>query len=317
AMLWTRLQPRGEAQYGSFIDTPEGPHWAEVERDCRRLLLRTKDLHLIICLTRARTRLGQAEGLHQGLEMLVQSLRAWPDAIHPQRFIDGEDEPAVRANALAALADAEGLLGDVREITVDTGAGVRLTVRDVERAFAVPRLEDARSADSVRRQLTALRRAATGNPDVPVHQLAAACRHVQTIAVLSVSHLGDHAPDLQPLQRVLELFLPAADEPATIATAAPSAAASPIQAGIDRRQLPPMVGSARPATRDDALESIRQSREWFEQHEPSSPVPALLRQAERMVGRRFSEVADWVPLDLLRKWEADAHQEETARGGRA
>ena len=63
AMLWTRLQPRGEAQYGSFVDTPEGPNWAEVERDCRRLLLRTKDLHLIICLTRARTRLGQAAGL--------------------------------------------------------------------------------------------------------------------------------------------------------------------------------------------------------------------------------------------------------------
>lgn len=315
AMLWTRLKPRGEAQYGSFIDTPEGPNWAEVERDCRRLLLRTKDLHLLICLTRARARLGQAAGLLQGLEMLVQALRAWPDAIHPQVVIDGETEPAVRANALAALADPEGLLGDVREITVDTGAGMRLTVRDVERAFAVPHPDDARPADSVRRQLAALRRAAAGDPDVPVHQLAAACRHAQTVAAWCHSHLGDQSPDIQPLQRVLALFVPTADEVDALADVASSVAASPPR-GADPRWPPPAPTGSRPATRDGALEAIRQSREWFELHEPSSPVSALLRQAERMVGRRFSEVADWVPLDLLRKWEA-ADEEDAARGGRS
>ncbi|MFP5472663.1 MAG: ImpA family type VI secretion system protein [Gammaproteobacteria bacterium] len=314
AMLWTRLQPRGEAQYGSFVDTPEGPNWAEVERDCRRLLLRTKDLHLIICLTRARTRLGQAAGLLQGLDMLVQSLRAWPDTIHPQPVIDGEAEPAVRANALAALADPEGLVGDVREIALDTGAGVRLTVRDVERALAVPRPEDARSPESVRRQLTALRRAAVGDPDVPVHLLAAACRHVQTIAAWCRSHLGEQAPDLLPLQRMLALFVPAADELEAVTAVPPSPAATSTPAVVDLRR-PPLAAGLRPVTRDDALAAIRQVRDWFELHEPSSPVSALLRQAERMVGRRFSEVADWVPLDLLRQWEA-ADEQETSRGGR-
>ncbi|SIR78086.1 ImpA family type VI secretion system protein [Pseudacidovorax sp. RU35E] len=316
AMLWTRLQPRGEAQYGSFIDAPDGPNWAEVERDCRRLLLRTKDLHLLICLTRARARLGQAAGLLQGLEMLVQALRAWPDDIHPQTRIDGEHEPAVRANALAALADPQGLLADIREITVDTGAGVALSVRDVERAFAMPRPEGARSPDSVRRQLTALRRAAQGNPEVPVHQLAAACRHAQAVAAWARSQLGDLAPDLQPLLQLLEVFVPSAEDLDAVAAATGAPLLMPAQPGApaERRLAVGIVAAARPVTREDALEAIRQSREWFELHEPSSPVPALLRLGERMVGRRFSEVADWVPLDLLRRWEA---ADEESQGGRA
>ena len=59
------------------------------------------------------------------------------------------------------------------------------------------------------------------------------------------------------------------------------------------------------SAREDVLATIRAAREWFETHEPSSPVAVLLKQAERMVGKRFSQVADSIPLDLLRKWELE------------
>lgn len=84
---------------------------------------------------------------------------------------------------------------------------------------------------------------------------------------------------------------------------------------------PPVAAAARPdplpswpastpageglATRGDILRDIRKARRWFENHEPSSPVAVLLKQAERMTGLRFSLVADAIPLDLLRKWDAD------------
>ncbi len=53
-----------------------------------------------------------------------------------------------------------------------------------------------------------------------------------------------------------------------------------------------------------ALATMRQVREWFEDNEPSSPVTVMLREAERMVGKRFSELAQSIPLDLLAKWDA-------------
>jgi type VI secretion system protein ImpA len=213
AVLMSRLAPRGEAQYGSFVDIPERPNWAEIERDCRRLLLRTKDIHLYVWLARARTRLTQAAGLAQTLTILADVLQAWPEAIHPQLMIEGHLDPEVRANALAELADPEGLLADVREIAVVANTALRLTVRDVERAFAIPRSADAPSQESVNLQLNTLR--ATGDTATPIHFLIEAAHHAQAINDWAQHHLGRDAPPLNGLLRVLNLFVgPEAINPA-------------------------------------------------------------------------------------------------------
>lgn len=300
AVLRSRMVPRSEAQYGSFVGVPEAPPWSEIDRDCQRLLQRTKDIHLLVWWCRARTRLGQASGLVQVLELLHDLLQAWPDAIHPQRVIDGEPEPAVRANALAGLADLEGLLADVGEIVVSSNTALRLTVRDVERAFAMPRPPDAASPESVARQLAALRVGSRGEPQAPVALLCRAAGCVHAIEAWGRADLGDEAPSLRALGRVLDLFRePAADA----AAAAPSPASADARAVPVAALSPPAPDPDRTRSRDDVLASIRRSREWFEHHEPSSPVAVLLKQAERLVGKRFSQVADAIPLDLLQRWE--------------
>ena len=50
---------------------------------------------------------------------------------------------------------------------------------------------------------------------------------------------------------------------------------------------------------------LRQVRQWVELHEPSSPVTILLKQADRMWGKRFSEVATMIPPDLMKAWDSD------------
>lgn len=296
AVLLARMQPRVEAQYGRFIGAPEAPGWAEIERDCLRLLMRSKDINVLVWLCRARTRLGQAAGLAQALCWLHEVLLAWPEQVHPQVVIEGEREPAVRANALAGLADPEGLLADVSEIVIASGAPLRLAVRDVASALAVPRAPGALKAHAVTRQLAALRDTAHS----PVHALAQAAVCLGGIVAWARSQLGDAAPSLEPLCRVLAWFA----EPAA---AAPIPAPAPVAVARAADRQPPArqggpVGGAR--TRDHVLQDIRAAREWFEAQEPSSPVAVLLKQAERMVGQRFSQLADAIPLDLLKKWDA-------------
>ena len=328
AVLFARMVPRADAQYGSFVGTPEAPNWAEIERDCQRLLLRTKDINLLVWLCRARTRLGQAGGLVQVLGNLSAVLQTWPEAVHPQLLIEGEREPAVRANAVAALADPDGLLGDVSDLVVSTSTALRLTVRDVERAFAIPRIPEALSPSAVAQQLAALR-AAAQEPVVgralsalqPVQCLAQAAIHVRAIDAWAQAQLGDDAPSLQPLLRVLNLFaepVPKAAVADDRATETSEAGAMNNEAGTTASATPsvPSASSSSPlehpstalthrtTTRADVLLTIRAARDWFESHEPSSPVAVLLKQAERMVGKRFSQVADSIPLDLLQKWEA-------------
>lgn len=289
AVLLARMSARGDAQYGEFVGVPDAPNWTDIERDCRRLLSRTRDINLLVWLCRARTRLAQAPGLAQSLAALAQALQAWPDAIHPQLVVEGERDPAVRANALAALADPEGLLGDVREIVVAANAARHLTVREVERAFAVPRATGAASPEWVAQQLDGLHRSAAGDADAPVALLAQASRAADKIDAWCASTLGDEAPSLQALLALLRPFeaTGAAVNPPFIDAAKP----------VERPHSPSALARA------DVRNSIRAAREWFEAHEPSSPVAILLGQAERMVGLRFSEVADVIPTELVRKWD--------------
>ena len=294
AVLLSRMSPRGDAQYGQFVGTPEAPNWAEIERDCRRLLLRTRDINLFVWLCRARTRVAQAAGLAQSLAVLSEVLERWPHAVHPQLVVEGERDPAVRANALAALADPDGLLGDVREIVVAANAARHLTVREIERAWSVPRLVDAPSPESVAQQLAQLRLAANGDADAPVNLLSEALRATRQIAEWAVRQLGGDAPSLQALIDLLKPF----DEIDVVRRTEP---VSPRE-GV----LRPSVSGL--ASRDDALQAIRSARQWFENHEPSSPVAVLLKQAERMVGQRFALVANAIPLDLLQKWDSEGER---------
>lgn len=54
--------------------------------------------------------------------------------------------------------------------------------------------------------------------------------------------------------------------------------------------------------RNTALASIQAARIWFEAHEPSSPVALLLKQAERLTGKRFDEVFQAIPAELVERW---------------
>lgn len=188
-------------------------------------------------------------------------------------------------------------MSDVREVVIAANAARHLTVREVERAFAMPRAPDAASPEAMAQQLADLAAAASGDDQAPLRLLAQAAEAAAQIVAWAAQHLGLDAPPLHALVRVLAPFQRT------------GASAPPVAAATRPDPLPSWPASTPAgeglATRDDILRDIRKARRWFENHEPSSPVAVLLKQAERMTGLRFSQVADAIPLDLLRKWDAD------------
>lgn len=320
AVLAARLAPKADVQYGDFKAGAAEPDWKEIERDCRRLLLRSKDIGVLVWFARSRTRQAGAQGLLQGLSALQQVCEYFGESVHPQLHIEGEHDPLVRANALAALCDPEGLLGDVREVLIVAASAHRLSVRDVERALAVPRAAYAPDPEAVHRQLADLYQ--RRDPQLLALQACAAC--VQFLQDWSQGQLGDEAPNLQPLLKLLQPLLGSA-------AAVLPVPASKVQAeAVDSMPLPPLpvatpsaqrlpVTHSDPASsfgaepitpmalpvqnREQVRQALAQVRAWIEQHEPSSPVAVLLKQAERMWGKRFSEVAHMIPPDLLQAWD--------------
>ncbi|KDB05751.1 ImpA domain protein [Burkholderia sp. lig30] len=316
-VLFASATPKQDVQYGAFVGSPDPVSWSELERDCRRLMRRTKDIRVAVLYARCRTRLGGAAGLAEGTGLLATWLETFAGHVHPQPDTDGEHDTArdMRMNALQALVDPDGLLADIREIVLAKSTLTRLQVRDIERAFARPRPADALAPESVAQQLRDLRvqqpAMMTGFDD--------AIAHLAAIDAWCASHLDAYQPDLSPLTRLLGKLTAAASvhtverkeasqEPAPAADESSGSDASallePVNAGpvraAERTTVQP--GFA-PVDRQAALALIRTARTWFETHEPSSPIPVLLKRAEQFVGKRYADVVKAIPAELLAQWE--------------
>lgn len=329
AVLQARLEPKADVQYGKFQSKPESPDWAEVERDARRLLLKSKDISVLVWFTRARCRMAGASGLLEGLSTLQAVLQTYPQQVHPQLLLDGVPDPAVRANALAALCDPDGLLGDLREVVVSGSTAFRLTVRDVERALAFPRAPYAPDPEAVKRQLADLH----GKRDTTLLALLACGSCVQGIEQWSKTSLQDEAPTLSPLVALLASLAAFSEPPKRSAKVSADAVepvshrslrhgSQPIVHGegklmlseayqqVDSHDLSALAGPLQhhpnvAEEREQIRALLRQVRQWIEHHEPSSPVTILIKQADRMWGKRFSEVATMIPPDLMQAWDRD------------
>jgi len=305
-VLLANVATRSDAQYGDFVETATPVNWAEAERDCRALLARSKDLRLLVILARCRVRQDGAAGLRTSLELIDAMLHRFGAALNPVPVIEGENDPLVVSNALGGLADPDGLVADVRDIAMPKSLGSSLQLRDIERALAKTRLKDALAPDAAMRLVTDL----LGRRDATALGLSAAASALKGISAWTSEHLGAVAPDLGLLMRLLEPFhAPAASHQAPPAAARPEAetASSDVPPGTVPADTPPPhadPASASTRSRWDVLETLRSARLWFETHEPSSPVSVLLRQAERMIGKRYAELHRMMPAELLEQWDS-------------
>ncbi|WP_227245114.1 type VI secretion system protein TssA [Paraburkholderia caribensis] len=317
-VLSAAVAARADAQYGNFVGVPEPVNWTEVARECRALMMRSKDIRLAVLYTRCCTRLKAAAGLAEGMALLAGWLEAWPELIHPQPDVDEDRAVAleIRMNALQALTDTGGLLSDLREIALTRSTATRLQVRDVERAFAHPRAADALAPDSVARQIEELH---MQRPS-PLTGFDDALRSIGNIEAWCREQLDTHVPDLSALAKLLSHFKarpgvsiepqPRAEEP-VMTEFVPSGEGVAMPAAIDMSDVVPasppqtlQTGSVI-VDRHAALNMMRHARHWFEQHEPSSPIPVLLRRAEQFVGKSYVDVIKAVPADLLAQWESE------------
>ena len=332
-LLQSATATKSDTQFGDFVGTPEPINWSEVERNTHALLLRTKDIRLIILLMRSRIHLDGAEGLRDGLALLKSMLECYSEQIHPSFIFEDQRDPLMRANALAALAEHNGVLADLRNIALPKAAGTQLQLRDIEKSLAVPRVKNVLMPEAVSRILKEL----FAKRDKDVLALSDAMRLSEKLIENIDVTLGDAAPNLDALRALLQPFgltnnqqhidaskaMPVRCEQSILPSPASVECPEPDPNLItpdSREHLPSTSALTRSANnigslidntlqpttdRWSALAKLQEVRNWFEENEPSSPVIVLLRQGERMVGKRFSELIHIIPSDLLAKWDEE------------
>lgn len=286
---------RPEQQFGGKdgrVIPAEEPAWSDVRSRALALFERTRDLRVAVLLLRALVRTDGIAGLSAGLAVIAALLESMWAHVHPQLDPADDDDPVMRVNTLAALADPNALLRDLRaaEFLSDPRLG-RCTVRQLEVALGLA--ERAGDEPAVpRAQIEGALRSAAEQGPVENHAMTA-LGHAQRIGELLVQHVGvSQAPDLKPL--VARLRPVAAFVADVVPTAAAPSAPPPADASapVQETAVSP-VSSAPPGAirnRDDVIEVLGRICEFLERTEPTNPAPLLIRRAQRLMTMSFVDI---------------------------
>jgi len=299
-----------EHQIGDVVEPGVPPDWKTVERMATELLGDTKDLRIAVRLAMAWTHLRGLPGLVDGLHTVLGLVERYWDCVHPQLDPEEDNDPTIRMNALAGLADPGAMLPAVLDAPLLCTQGLGcFTLRDWETAVGTRpwETEDGREPPSldwigaiVRGAEVAAYEQAVAAPSQAIEALSRLREQLQG-KVEDAALLPDFERLLTQLGEIRRLFreLPP-----------PDALGSTSGATVE----PETAGTA-PTTAEAArsLVEIRDTRDvvtvldaicdYYERTEPSSPIPILMQRAKRLVGRDFMDIIRNVAPDAVRQVE--------------
>ncbi|HEK0906854.1 TPA: type VI secretion system protein TssA [Pseudomonas putida] len=300
-------QGRPERVMGDAVQPAEPPQWRTIEQTCTDLLQRSKDLRITHFLVQSKLALQGFVGLAASLELIRDLLGEYWLHLHPQLDASDDNDPTVRVNALSGL-------------TCDANiALLREAVLARSRAFGPVTLRAALHAAGLQH---------FASEDLSVEALAAALRDAdpdeleQTRQALSLAREACEAierrvsdqvgsasgVDLsalkQPLrlaQQVLADYAPGGSPPAAENNEAPQEHFQDDHS-TSTAAVPAARAAARPGeinNRDDVQQSLERLLQYYARHEPSSPLPVLLRRAKNLVNADFATIVrDLIPEGL-------------------
>lgn len=277
-----------EQQFGDTVIPAVDPDWRQVDSMSIELLERTRDLRVVAWLSLANTQLHGTPSFAAGLKLALTLCERFWDSVHPRIEVDGDTDPYLRMNALAAFSGSEFSGEDKLIQALRTSVLIKqplaVTYRDVELAFAkapeapyaLPQIESLLSDALI-----------AGNADVAA-VVDAYQSYVTLKALLDEKVSIEERPDLERLEAVLK----------------------PVAQGIQHLQNPVAAdgesgsdtasgdvgvgggagGSGLVQSREDARRALDRVCEYLERHEPSNPASLFARRAQRLLNMPFMEL---------------------------
>ncbi|HUW18300.1 MAG TPA: type VI secretion system protein TssA [Sedimentisphaerales bacterium] len=304
-----RTRPTGGVVPG-VEEAVEEPNWREVREKSLELLQRSKDLRIAMYLTLALLRMEGLAGLCDGLSLLRGLLERFWDHLYPHLDPDDNYDPLERMNILQSLSPASVSEQDpmkfkqrLAEIPLCSSARMgKFGLRDIQVAKGEVAVSDGAARGPDMGVIDAAFQDTSTDELLATSQaVEKAMEYVATITTVFSQHASQgQAPDLSGFRSVLgsihkcvQGYLAKRGYGAAVeeGTAVAGGAGEAQRGGIA------LTGDIR--TSDEALLAIEKVCQYFERHEPSSPVPMLLRRAQRLVSKNFLEVIRDVCPDAM------------------
>lgn len=281
-----------EQQFGDTVIPAVPPDWRQVDSMAQELLGRTKDLRVVAWLALANTNLHGATYFAAGLKLMLTLCERYWDEVHPRVVVDGESDPYLRMNAIAAFSGSE-FSGEDRLIqalraSVLIKQPLTVSYRDAELVFT--NSPDAPLSDA---QLQSVLGDAMLAGNEAIAAVQAAADTFSTLRALLEERVS--VADMPDLDRLASVLKPVAQGIARLQGQAASASdGDSIHTEGESGAIVAMGGPAGMSgviqTREDVRRALDKVCEYLERHEPSNPASLFARRAQRMLNMPFLEI---------------------------
>jgi type VI secretion system protein ImpA len=286
--------PKAERAIGDSVKAAEEPDWDKVAELARAVLGRSKDLRAAVHLTTAWTRTSGMPGWNAGLSLIRGLLEHFWDSVHPQLDAEDDNDPTMRVNSVVPLGDLQGVLGyfrttpfvqsprlgrfDLRDLRIANGT-LKVTATEGEPQASMTEIE-ACCMDCAEDELVAVTAA-----------ISQSLENAKAIDGIFNDRVGTAGPDFKNLlSEIYELkkFL----EPQLARRLPAEGSAEDGEAGEEGSGGSGGVRASNGAIAgpQDVMRRIDELCDYYTRNEPSSPVPLLLRRAQRLVGMDFMDL---------------------------
>jgi type VI secretion system protein ImpA len=274
----------------------EDCNWNEVTERAYDLLQQTKDLRIVMWLTRGLVKTSGFSGLATGLNLIAGLVENYWPSLYPALDAEENNDPLERVNILSALCDREGMLFDINRLPlVESRALGRFSLRDIQIASGT--LVPSESNNDQHVDMGTIEAAFKDAPNEDLEESLDAIVRSQANSEDISKHLheaiGSYSGlDLAPLAETLEkarniLHKHHAGQETAQVPSVPDAGVHPASA----RQGSTVQGNdSGIRNRDDAVRMLDEISQYFNRHEPSSPVPMILERAKRLVHMSFLDI---------------------------
>jgi type VI secretion system protein ImpA len=320
ATLERMSQGKPERQMGDQVLAAEDPDWKALGQGAVALLGRSKDLRAAIHLTRSALRTSGLAGFSEGVHLVRELLERYWDGVHPRLDADDDNDPTMRMNTLASLADS-ATLSALRSAPLVTARGLgSVSLRDFLVATGeVPAVPGQATPDMTTIEATfdgvdfdALM--ATTNA------VSAAREDVLAIEALLGDKVGAaQSANLSRLSGTLEQarkhLASRVERRSPVIEPDDTAEIQMAQSDGDGQASSGAGRGTGPIrSRDDVVKALDVIAAYYQKFEPSSPVPLLLARAKKLARMSFVDIMKNMAPDAMSQIDLISGPSETDEG---
>ena len=284
-----------EQEYGDTKVPAEPPDWKQVRRLGLDLSSRTKDLRIACLLSRGLLAVDGVLSFCDLLQLVRGYIENFWEGIHPQLDPDEGNSPEWRVNTLSSLNNHATILAMLNATLVEGGPLGSFSFHDFEIARGDAAAPKGTSPPTMANIEAAMRHEGAEQLLAKEQTLLEGIEHLNSlessitnvVGAANAASFSELRETLNKIHTELQSQLGRLDIGGE--NASEDAAADTVPRG-DGEAPQPAAAPGEIRSRDDVISTLDRLCRYYDRHEPSSPLPLLLRRAQRLATMSFLDI---------------------------